>query len=519
MRHIISSLEMASPEEMARLTSQVRQRTEDLQAYMRDLDTWQQDMEARDQQLRQKARDAAGDKAASKRKTSGQDKEAESSAAEDAESDTSKRPKEQRISSYDYRQWDKFDVDKALQDMDSKEGKDKVQDEDSEEDEARLAQEAAALKEKGNQHFKRGDFDRAVECYTRGILCDPRSAVLPANRAMALLKKGGRGALREAEADCTVALDLDPTYVKALQRRATARLRLGRLEESLSDFEGVLRLEPGDRLAKGEVERIKKALAAKKKQEEKKKEEIVVPKGVSFKDNLKGAFSNKSSQSPTSPPPAAAAPLLPGQVVPVTKKPSERSKKGLKRIEIVEIGDVEESAIIKKEETTPSRAPLLPEPAAAASSKSRGLALAVEKEISASLEKTTLGKPTTSTIPPKPKNSVQFMRAWKSLDAKSRALYLQKLSYQDYAAVFRHSLEPGAFSEVLEALPEVAKSSNALEHLAGLASVPRIGAIAMLMDAEDEERVKRVMEAARARGQSCDEDRMKVIRKTFTFLQ
>ena len=507
---------MASPEEMSRLTSQVRQRTEDLQAYMRDLDTWQQDMEARDQQLRQKAKDAAGDKAASKRKTSGQDKEGKASTEEDMESDTSKRPKEQRISSYDYRQWDKFDVDKALRDMDSKESKDKVQDEDSEEDEARLAQEAVALKDKGNQHFKRGDFDRAVECYTRGILCDPRSAVLPANRAMALLKKGGRGALKEAEADCTVALDLDPTYVKALQRRATARLRLGRLEESLSDFEGVLRLEPGDRLAKGEVERIEKALAAKKEQEEREKEEIVVPKGVSFKDNLKGAFSNKSSQSPTSPPPAAAAPLLPGQVVPVTKKPSERSRKGLKRIEIVEIGDVEESA---KMETTPSTAPPLPEPTAAASSKSRGLALAVEKEISASLEKTTLGKPTTSTIPPKPKNSVQFMRAWKSLSAKSRALYLQKLSYQDYAAVFKHSLEPGAFSEVLEALPEVAKTSNALEHLAGLASVPRIGAIAMLMDAEDEERVKRVMEAARARGQSCDEDRMKVIRKTFTFLQ
>ena len=40
---------------------------------------------------------------------------------------------------------------------------------------------------------------------------DPKNAVLPANRAMALLKKEQYGA---AEADCTLALAIDRTYTK-----------------------------------------------------------------------------------------------------------------------------------------------------------------------------------------------------------------------------------------------------------------------------------------------------------------
>ena len=36
--------------------------------------------------------------------------------------------------------------------------------------------------------YKEGKYESAVECYSRGILLDPLSAVLPANRAMALMK-------------------------------------------------------------------------------------------------------------------------------------------------------------------------------------------------------------------------------------------------------------------------------------------------------------------------------------------
>ena len=41
----------------------------------------------------------------------------------------------------------------------------------------------------GNQYFKNGDYINAVETYTKAIECDSENAVLPANRAMALLKQ------------------------------------------------------------------------------------------------------------------------------------------------------------------------------------------------------------------------------------------------------------------------------------------------------------------------------------------
>ena len=59
--------------------------------------------------------------------------------------------------------------------------------------------------------FTQGKYDQAIECYTTGISLDGESAVLLANRAMALLKQEKFGA---AEVDCTSALEIDPSYVK-----------------------------------------------------------------------------------------------------------------------------------------------------------------------------------------------------------------------------------------------------------------------------------------------------------------
>ena len=50
-----------------------------------------------------------------------------------------------------------------------------------------------------------------AQAFVSGMQLDPTNCVLPANRAMALLKKSQYGA---AEADCTLALSIDPTYVK-----------------------------------------------------------------------------------------------------------------------------------------------------------------------------------------------------------------------------------------------------------------------------------------------------------------
>ncbi len=71
----------------------------------------------------------------------------------------------------------------------------------------------------------------------RGIEAEESSTGY-ANRAMASLKLGE---VADAEQDCTLALALDPNYLKAWQRRAAARTASGRLLDAIDDLESALR--------------------------------------------------------------------------------------------------------------------------------------------------------------------------------------------------------------------------------------------------------------------------------------
>nr|KAF6497509.1 RNA polymerase II associated protein 3 [Rousettus aegyptiacus] len=121
-------------------------------------------------------------------------------------------------------------------------------------------QQAISEKDMGNGYFKEGKYERAIECYTRGIAADGANALLPANRAMAYLKIQK---YEEAEKDCTQAILLDGSYSKAFARRGTARTFLGKLNEAKQDFETVLLLEPGNKQAVTELSKIKKELIEK----------------------------------------------------------------------------------------------------------------------------------------------------------------------------------------------------------------------------------------------------------------
>ncbi|PKI32023.1 hypothetical protein CRG98_047586 [Punica granatum] len=99
---------------------------------------------------------------------------------------------------------------------------------------------ATSEKELGNEFFKQKKYNEAIDCYSRSIAFSP-TAVAYANRGMAYLKIKR---FREAEEDCTEALNLDDRYIKAYSRRATARKELGKFKESFEDTEFALRLEP-----------------------------------------------------------------------------------------------------------------------------------------------------------------------------------------------------------------------------------------------------------------------------------
>ncbi|KAI1295215.1 hypothetical protein EDD11_007953 [Mortierella claussenii] len=114
---------------------------------------------------------------------------------------------------------------------------------------------ANAEKEKGNGYFKKGQYDEAIECYSRAMALDPSNGVLPVNRAMALLKLNR---FADAEQDCTLGLKLDSKNVKALWRRGIARRSLGKQSEARHDFEAALKVDPLNKAVKDELQKLDK---------------------------------------------------------------------------------------------------------------------------------------------------------------------------------------------------------------------------------------------------------------------
>ncbi|XDV24259.1 hypothetical protein PO909_028480, partial [Leuciscus waleckii] len=234
------------------LQIQMRQNAEDLQSFMKDLDTWEEEIREKDQQLRSgdssqtpktlppvRNKDYKKTKKRVKRQANG------TGGPKD-------QTQTQRIKSYDYQAWDKFDVEKTLESMDAEESP--VQSNESDTEGVQVDRALSLTeKEKGNEFFKDGRYDSAIECYTRAMDADPYNPVLPTNRAACFfrLKK-----FSVAESDCRLAIALDSKYVKAYIRRASTRAALKKHQEAVEDYEMVLKLDPENSEARKEIQKL-----------------------------------------------------------------------------------------------------------------------------------------------------------------------------------------------------------------------------------------------------------------------
>ncbi|TDH70723.1 hypothetical protein CCR75_004242 [Bremia lactucae] len=149
---------------------------------------------------------------------------------------------------------------------------------------------ASSAKELGNKFFTRGSYLDAIECYTTALkLCPSEEeyaynrAVYFSNRAACLLRLGRT---EESIDDCTQAVTLSPTYVKALLRRAEAYEKLDKLEEALADFDAVLKIDPTVPAAVKSHERLQKIVH--ERQEKMKAEMLDKLKG--FGNTILGKF-------------------------------------------------------------------------------------------------------------------------------------------------------------------------------------------------------------------------------------
>lgn len=436
---------MASPEEMRALTDQFKNNAEDLQSYMRDLNHWEEEMKRKDEQLRALKRGNPG------------------GIAEIGE-------------------------------------KKKLGENESQLTIEQMHQKAIMEKEKGNEYFKKGQYDLAIECYSRGIQAHSTNPMIIANRAMAYLKIQR---FQEAEDDCTLALALDPTYVKAFMRRGTARMSLNRVSEAVEDFQRAVELEPKNKQAKTDLEQALMKLNNTGKSVRTKKQAALPPKSVNIhQEPLLKPKSNRLDQDTSHESVLKSLKLDDFDDKTDSKVPNNQDHASLKDIS-VKMKETQSSFLTpvssKKIEPNPTELPDI--------DSKRKFKFQEEPKSTIIIPKKPAQVPKPKPIPVevkvelkpvdlvKPKSSVQFYSHWRRHSLERRSLYLQLLGSKDYPMIFKQSLEPQVFTEILEALLQV--QSGVGQHLLGLSQVPRISALVMFLSEQEKSFIRQLVEKAK----------------------
>jgi len=510
----------------------VRENAGEVTDYLKDLDSWTKQMEVKDEQLKKAKKGAA---AAGKTKQESPPKKLKTEMKIDKDppkkgtkiqiedADAKRKINEVgKIKSYDYAAWDKFDVEAACEEVEKVAAEEKEEEDEEEEmaEESRRV-EAVAEKERGNTAFKAGNWDRAIERYTRGMQLDPANCVLPANRSMALLRKKQFGA---AETDATLALSIDPTYVKAFQRRASARTGLLRLEEAIADYDQVLRLESGNKAALAEREKLVRRLQEKPRAEE--AEEAHRPP-KEFENQLRGALktsdletlkrdfntmkemttkATKKIEDKKKEKKVKVVGKGDGNLVEAIQKPTHlRSQKPMTRVEVVDVASEKDVGKVMKTikpkpevkivetKTEEPKVELKKE-----GSQSKGFCKKMEKEISSDLSKVEL----VEEVPGVASTSSRFLQDWRRLrTVVNRSKYLRQFKVKDYKAVFKSSIDGQVFGEVVVVVEHLVSRGDSPEMVAeqvrGLAGLPRVAAVAMFLSTQERARLAAVVEEVR----------------------
>lgn len=116
--------------------------------------------------------------------------------------------------------------------------------------------EAVEYKEQGNAAFKNGEWEPAIDAYTKAIKCGQKHKQLATfykNRAAAYLKLEK---YEQAIKDCDKSLELEPNEPKALYRRAQAAEQLGKFEDAYRDAVIVYNSDKKDKSMQQYLERL-----------------------------------------------------------------------------------------------------------------------------------------------------------------------------------------------------------------------------------------------------------------------
>ncbi|XP_039099064.1 RNA polymerase II-associated protein 3 [Hyaena hyaena] len=356
-------------------------------------------------------------------------------------------------------------------------------------------QQAILQKDLGNGFFKEGKYERAIECYSRGIAADGTNALLPANRAMAYLKIQK---YEEAEKDCTQAILLDGSYSKAFARRGTARTFLGKLNEAKQDFETVLLLEPGNKQAVTELSKIKKDLIDKghwddvfldSAQRQNVIKPIDNPSHLGSTKPLKKVIIEETGnliQTIDVPDTAANNITLANGIA----SAGAASKKNSTQDDLLPTSDIPKAKVLKIEEIsdTSARPPQV--------SLKQDVCPSFSEKISLQIDKAP--QFITTVLPPVPANSFQLESDFRQLKNSPDMLYryVKQIEPSMYPKLFQKNLDPDVFNQIIKILHDfyIEKEDPSLifEILQRLSELKRFDMAVMFMS-EPEKKIVHVL--------------------------
>ncbi|XP_060513831.2 RNA polymerase II-associated protein 3 [Panthera onca] len=357
-------------------------------------------------------------------------------------------------------------------------------------------QQAISQKDLGNGFFKEGKYERAIECYTRGIAADGTNALLPANRAMAYLKIQK---YEEAEKDCTQAILLDGSYSKAFARRGTARTFLGKLNDAKQDFETVLLLEPGNKQAVTELSKIKKDLIEKghwddvfldSAQRQNVIKPVDNPSHLGSTKPLKKVIIEETGnliQTIDVPDTAANNITLANGIA----SAGATSKKNSSQDDLLPTSDIPKAKVLKIEEIsdTSVRPPQVNLKQDVCQSFSEKTSIQIDRAPAQFI---------TTVLPPVPANSFQLESDFRQLKNSPDMLYryVKKIEPSMYPKLFQKNLDPDVFNQIIKILHdfyiEKEEPSLIFEILQRLSELKRFDMAVMFMS-EPEKKIARVL--------------------------
>jgi RNA polymerase II-associated protein 3 len=386
-------------------------------------------------------------------------------------------------------------------------------------------------KDQGNEYFKQGKIEDAIRLYTKGIDMDPDTSsthVLYANRAMCYLKVND---FERAERDATKCVQMNRGYVKAFYRRAQARRGLKKYKDARSDLETVLALQPGDNDAETELRAVTQLL-----REENKKAELgtaaparkkIVIAEVDDDEDEEESSSPQGSQEPDESAAETAArdkrierdmeELEVKRKMEETKRrlaaekeeaDRQRSRRTHDRVEIIE--DDDEPA---PKPAAPAPKPKAASPTTSTERKSESTKREGSQAAKAPVPRNLKVEWTKETIT-SPKNFTEFERVYKDVQSNVELLdaLISAVPTSAYKAVFAVNMTPELLMDILKSAGR-GTGVRAKEIVDALASLSRVGELAMFFDDSERDTLKATLHLVQSSGASTSD--MNRLRKAF----